>query len=288
MNRLHEALEKSRKEAGFGAVWVAGVDERAEPGMYSVEQLTDPTASPVSLSRARLRENRVIAGYHAGPALDAYRILREQLLARMRANRWTTLAITSPGPGEGKSLTAANLAVSLAMEPEQWALLVDCDLRAPRLHTVFGIATRPGLGDHLARDMALAQMLLPIGINRLLLLPGGTAQPNSAELLASRKMRRLVRTLKSRENGRYVVFDLPPVLHCADMLAFAPLVDATLLVVEEGKTLREDAVRAAEYLSGYNLIGTVLNKCGEVRAQPLRERRHEPIGVPMAVRGHGT
>lgn len=283
-NRIQDALEKSRKDAGFGAVWLAGTDEGAPSRTPSVEQLADPTQRPVRLSRPLLRDKRVIAGYHAGPALDAYRMLREQVLSRMRAKGWTSLAITSPGTGEGKSLTAVNLAVSLAMEPEQSALLVDCDLREPRLHTFFGIAAGPGLGDYLAQDLPLASTLLHIGLDRLLLLPGGTPQQNSAELLASQKMRRLVGALKSRAGGRYVVFDLPPVLRCADMLAFAPLLDAVLLVVEEGKTLRDEAARAGEYLAGYNLIGAVLNKAGEMRVEPGRGRRRARLDVATVAR----
>jgi protein-tyrosine kinase len=268
MHPIQEALGRSRKEGGFGSVWLASGGPLDGAGQFrpgSLDQLTSE-APPLRLSRRRLRDNRVIAGYDDGPFIDAYRILREQVLTRMRAQGWTTLAITSPGPGEGKSLTAVNLAVSIAMEPDQTALLVDCNLRDPALHRIFGVSNTLGLGDYLTKEVPLGEMLLRAGNNRLLLLPAGAALTNSSELLASRRMQGLVRILKSRDRLRYVLFDLPPVLKCADMLAFAPLVDAAVLVIEDGRTQREDAARAGEYLSGVNLIGTVLNRAGDVRA----------------------
>lgn len=103
-------------------------------------------------------------------------------------------------------------------------------------------------------------MLINPGVERFVILPGGRPLANSAEMLGSMKMQKLVAELKERYPSRIVIFDLPPVLSVADTLAFAPYVDAALLVVQEQRTRREDIGRAVEMLSSVALIGTVLNQ----------------------------
>ncbi len=103
----------------------------------------------------------------------------------------------------------------------------------------------------------------PRGIDHLTVLPGGRAlHKNSAEMLNSPKMSQLVEEMKNRYPSRIVVFDLPPVLSAADAMAFAPYVDATLLVIEEGKTKRKELQHALDLLASTNVLGTVLNKTG--------------------------
>jgi capsular exopolysaccharide synthesis family protein len=173
------------------------------------------------------------------------------------------LAVTSPGTGEGKSLTALNLAISIAMEIGHTVLLVDANLRHPSVHTQLGLSGEPGLSDYLLDNLPLNELFVhPKGVDHLTLLPGGRPLQNSAEMLNSPKMSRLVDELKSRYAGRIVIFDLPPVLTAADAMAFAPYVDATLLVVEEGKSQRKEIEHALELLSSTNVLGTVLNKAG--------------------------
>ena len=109
----------------------------------------------------------------------------------------------------------------------------------------------------------IEQLLVHPGIGSFVMLPGGTPQLHSSEMLGSRKMSQLVKELKARYPSRIVVFDLPPLLAAADVLAFAPNIEAALLVVEEGKTRRDDVHRAAELLGSIPLLGTVLNKSDE-------------------------
>ena len=105
-------------------------------------------------STSVLRQRRVMAAYDKGPFVDAYKILRTQVMHRLRENNWNVLGVTSPGHGEGKTLTAVNLAVSLAMETSQTVLLVDADLRSPSIHEVFGLDDCPGLGGLLVGQSA--------------------------------------------------------------------------------------------------------------------------------------
>ncbi len=221
------------------------------------------------IPRTLLREQRVMAGYEKGPFVDAYKILRTQVKHRLRENGWNVVGITSAGPGEGKTLTAVNLAVSLAMETTQTVLLVDSDLRNPAIHEVLGIKDAPGLADYLVNNRPIADLLVHPSIGRLVVLPGGRAISNSTEILSSPRMQALVEEFKHRYPSRVVIFDLPPLLHTADVLAFAPFIDALLLVVEEGKTTSDELQQALTMLKHSSpVLGTVLNKAGRSSATP--------------------
>lgn len=219
----------------------------------------------VGLYPGWLRQNRIITGEANDEYARAYKVLRTQVSQRMRSQGWRTLAVTSPGPGEGKTLTAINLSISLALEANQTVLLVDADLCRPSVHTYFGFEVEQGLRDYLQDGAPIERILVHPEIRRLVVLPGGAPLVNSSEMLSSPVMLRLVQEVKRRYPSRLVVFDLPAVLATDDVLAFAPYLDAALLVVEDAKTSREDVARAAELLqaANHNLLGTVLNKSTE-------------------------
>ena len=221
-----------------------------------------------------LRQRRVMAAYDKGPFVDAYKILRTQVMHRLRENSWNVLGVTSPGHGEGKTLTAVNLAVSLAMESAQTVLLVDADLRSPSIHEVFGLRDCPGLADYLLDNQPVEDLLVHPGIGRFVLLPGGRAISNSTEILTSPKMLALVEEFKNRYPSRIVIFDLPPLLHTADVLAFSPYTDALLFVVEEGKTTAEQLQRALTLVKNSRpVLGTVLNKAGKMATTAASMRK---------------
>ena len=221
-----------------------------------------------------LRQRRVMAAYDKGPFVDAYKILRTQVMHRLRENNWNVLGVTSPGHGEGKTLTAVNLAVSLAMEMSQTVLLVDADLRSPSIHEVFGLRDCPGLADYLLDNQCVEDLLVHPGICRFVLLPGGRAISNSTEILTSPKMLALVEEFKNRYPSRIIIFDLPPLLHTADVLAFSPYTDALLFVVEEGKTTAEQLQRALTLVKNSRpVLGTVLNKAGKMATTAASMRK---------------
>ena len=178
-----------------------------------------------------------------------------------RENKWNTLAVTSPGANAGKTLTAINLAISIAREVDYTVLLVDANLQSPGMLDHFGLAPRKGLSEYLTEDVPIADLLFKPGIvEHLVVLPGGRPLGNSSEMLSSPKMGRLVEEMKSRYPSRIIIFDLPPLLTSSDTLAFVPHVDAALLVVEEGTTRKDELERAADLLGATNIVGTVLNK----------------------------
>jgi capsular exopolysaccharide synthesis family protein len=221
-----------------------------------------------------MRAQRLITGFEGGAFVDAYKVLRTQVVQQFRQQGWNVLGITSPTPHAGKTLTSVNLSLALAMDLSHTVLLVDADMRRPRLHQAFGIESCPGLTEYLFDEIPLDQLLIHPGIGRFVFLPGGRAITNSAEALASPRMRALVEELKHRYPARLLVFDLPPLLSRADVLGFAPHIDALLLVVEEGRTASTDVERAMALLKGsVPVLGGVLNKSG--RSNLTRRRAKE-------------
>lgn len=265
MEKIKQALERARSEQQ-----AIGTSTATLPGTPA-ERQSVPEHGPINYSTTRvvaiddavLKRNLLVAGFEGNEAATAYKILRTQVEQRLAAQGWNALAVTSPGAGQGKTLTAINLAIALAREIHRTVLLVDLDLRNPSVHLRFELAAPRGLVDYLTSDTPLSEILLNPGIDRLVLLPAGRTMANSSELLASPKMRRLVEELKTRYPSRIIVFDLPPLLSADDALAFSPYVDTTLLVIEDGRTSKDELVRAVEMLQGVHLLGTVLNKATE-------------------------
>lgn len=277
MDRISEALQRARQERkaerialrdapGFDSASVNGAQATTGNIVYSHTRC-------IEVSRDRLARQRIVTGFDPCMYTDVFKILSTHISQRLREHNWNTLAITSLNEHEGKTLVAINLAISLAMEFHQTALLVDADLRRPSVRDAFGLQPGPGLSDYLVSQTPVEQLLLHPGVNGLVLLPGGTPLLNSSELLGARRMGELVKELKNRYRSRIVLFDLPPLLAAADVLAFAPHVDAALLVVEEGRTRSEDVTRSADLLSGTHLIGTVLNKSSGLRVPADKEYR---------------
>ncbi|VAX13341.1 Tyrosine-protein kinase EpsD [hydrothermal vent metagenome] len=261
MERIKKAIERARKErndAGSSENEHSSSEEKANP--VSTENIKYTHTKTIKVNPEVLRKNRVIADSSNSVDRDAFRLLRTQVLQRMRSNNWNALAVTSAQPGEGKSLVAVNLAIALAMEVNQTVLLVDLDMRRPSIHKYFGYRPDKGLSDFLLHDTPLQDVLINPGIERLVVLPGREAIFNSSEMLSSPKMVALVEELKTRYPSRIILFDLPPLLATDDALAFSPYVDSILLVAEDGRTSKEDLMQVKTILKDCNIIGTVLNK----------------------------
>lgn len=193
------------------------------------------------------------------PVSEAYRALRVNLQFAALDRELYTLLIASPGPGEGKSTTLANLAVTMA-QVEQQVLMVDCDLRRPQLHALFGLDNDAGLTNMLIDDQALkSPPLQETGIAGLRLLPSGTLPTRPADLLGSKRMERVIARL--REEADILLFDAPPIMVATDAAILATKVDGVLLVFSAGETKRDHARRAIERLEKVraHILGAVLN-----------------------------
>lgn len=254
VERIEEALQARRRQE---ALSVATRSAAAAPP--DISTIVYEKTRVVKVEPQTLRDNRVIAGFLDDSRADIYRRLRTQVLQQLGGSGHTTLAVTSPNVGEGKSLTAVNLAVSMAMDVNQTVLLVDVDLRRPSIHSYFGLQPEHGLGDYLLGEVDLSACLLNPGLKRLVLLPAVGSHPSSSEMLSSPKMASLARELRNRYPGRIVVYDFPPLLPTDDALVLLPHVESVLLVVQEGATRQEHVMSALDLVSG-KLIGTVLNR----------------------------
>lgn len=210
-----------------------------------------------------LRKNRIVSALTHNNWLESYKMLRTRTLQIMDERGWNTLAVTSPNKKSGNSLTAVNLAISMAMELDRTVLLVDANFKNPSVHTLLGINSTVGLGDYLLHNTPLGEMLINPDIRRLVILPAGKPMLNSTEMLRSPKMINFVDEVKIRYPSRIIIFDIPPLLTQVDALSFSPYVDCVLLVIEEGNTKKEDLKHAARLLKDVKLIGTVYNKSNE-------------------------
>lgn len=214
---------------------------------------------------AWLERHRVLSHGVSGSVASAYRLLRTQVLDRMREHGYQTLGIVSPRAGDGKTTVAANLAITITSDPRHTALLVDLDLRNPGVASLFGIEPEIGV-EHVIRGEAdvEAALVRPTGYEGLRLLPAAGPVKGSSVLVTDSRCRALVGELRARYANRVTLFDVPPVLDADDALLVAPQLDCLLLVVGEDVTARSDVVRTLELTHRTPVIGTVLNRASDV------------------------
>jgi exopolysaccharide/PEP-CTERM locus tyrosine autokinase len=215
-----------------------------------------------------LKENHIVIAENYPLVAEEYKLLRTQILHKTKKDNLNTIMFAGPKPNEGKSVTTINVAISIAQEIDQTVLVVDADLRNPSIHKYFGLSGKKGLVDFLKGGVPIPELLIhPEGIGKLVILPGGKPVSDAAELIKSPQMVDLVHELKYCYQDRYVLFDLPPILKFADTLAFAPIVDGIVLVVEAGRTTREDLAQCLEMLKDFNVMGVVLNKVNKIEVK---------------------
>ena len=266
MEKIQQALERARQARTGAAALRArpGGGRPARPvaadgGGNGELRIEYRETRVIAAAPQVLRRSRIVAGQNDDSALEAFRILRTQVLTRLEARGGNAVAVCGAGQGEGKTLVAMNLAVSLARQLHRSALLVDLDFHKPSIHRCFGLSPALGLSDYLEGRAPLEACLVNPGIERLVLLPQTTRVQNSSELLASPRMAALARELKARYRDRVIVYDCPPLLATNDPLVIMDHADGCLLVVQEGRTRRADVMRAAELVGEERFLGTVLN-----------------------------
>ena len=192
------------------------------------------------------------------PISEQYRTIRTNVQFSSIDKELRTLMITSSGPGEGKSTTAANLGVVFAQLGKK-VLLVDADLRKPTVHRSFGVNNLHGFTTVLTKQATLASTVLDTEEKDLFILTSGPVPPNPAELLSSKSMEQFIE--EAKEQFDYVIFDTPPLLAVADPQILANKVDGSIFVVYSGKTDIDQAKKAKDLLQNAQskLIGVVLN-----------------------------
>ena len=229
------------------------------------DSLGAPAASAVphvSLARsvegARLAPTLVTALAPDAAAAEQYRALRTRVVHADNGTPVHTLLVTSPGRGEGKSVTAANLALAMAQEYQQRICLVDANLRHPQLHRLFDMSEAPGLADILLGRASLEDSLVAIEEHHITVLPAGDPAAHPAELLGTVTMRRMLDSLRSQFDR--VVIDAPAAAPLADIGILTPLVDSVMLVVRAGVTSKPAIHDAIAAVDQSKLLGVVLNE----------------------------
>jgi exopolysaccharide/PEP-CTERM locus tyrosine autokinase len=201
-----------------------------------------------------------------GQLVEEYRLIKRPLLVnafgenRNRIGNANLILVTSSLPGEGKTFTAINLALSIAAERDKTVLLVDADVVKPAISRLFGVSDRAGLIDLLEHQATFADVLLRTDVPKLTLLPSGRRHPHATELLASEAMAKLAGDMSRRYPDRVIIFDSPPLLATTQASVLASHVGQVLLVVESESTPQYIVKEAVEMLSGCELVGCVLNK----------------------------
>lgn len=192
------------------------------------------------------------------PASESYRILRTNLQFLGLDKPIKSMVLTSAGPGEGKSLTCANLAVVTAQTGAK-TILVDADLRRPTLYKLFGIRAPFGLTHVLTGRRLLTDCLEPTGVDNLKILGPGPLPPNPSELLGSNRMKALIEELSAEAD--FIIFDTPPVLAVTDPAVLSTLVDGVVLVARSGRVAHQMAQKAKMNLLNVKarILGVVLS-----------------------------
>jgi protein-tyrosine kinase len=264
MERLEAALEKARQSRQ--SIQIAP-DPVAEPIAAIEPEVVEPTTADIwsglkefKISNMTARKQRITAlgsTKHAGP----YDLLRSRTLRLMRDNDWHTLAITSPNSACGKTTVCANLALSLARQPDIRVLVLDLDLRRPALHKVLGLRPSNSFHEVLSGKLPAEKQLVRYGSN---LAFGLNSKPTFApsEMLQSNLTKERLDEIKDAFNPDLVLFDMPPMLATDDNVGFLPSVDCGLLVsAADSTTIAQLDVCEKELSDLTNVLGVVLNKC---------------------------
>lgn len=202
----------------------------------------------------------VTANDQSSPAAEQYRKLKSLIVKQSKMGKCgNALMVTSSVAGEGKSITALNLAITMAQEFDHTVLLIEADIRKPSIMQYLGLEARQGLTDCVIDKLDIGDVLVKTGISNLSVLPAGKRVDNPVELFSSNRMTEIFDEIKSRYNDRYVIVDTTPLLPFAEPQYIANTINAVLLVVREGITTPDKLKRSLEILKNNNLLGVVSN-----------------------------
>lgn len=280
-----EKLERSKEKLSESGDTAKGNERHANRGISQGHHAVEDNAGPTSIDGAvgeskssshrmvkwntqRLRaDGLLLSDDGKNPLAEEYRLIKRPLLVNAfgqgaaAVENGNLIMITSALPGEGKTFTAINLAMSIALERDRTVLLVDSDVAKPSISNYLGKGGQYGLVDYLlSDDMSLSDVLVQTDVPKLRLLPAGRTHPHSTELLASENMRRLTQELSNRYPDRVVIFDSPPLLATSEAAVLASHMGQIAIVVEAERTTQEVIGEAMALLDPGPMTGLVLNK----------------------------
>lgn len=264
--RIRSTVGQDRRAVDIGPP--AGLLDRREDGPRPAPIPDTPLETSCRIltfvrdRAAHLERNKVMTFCRDPRAMDACNFIRTRVLEHTREKKLTTLMVTSVNPGEGKTLTAINLALSISREAKQTALLVEANLRRPAVAERLGLASPcAGLTEYLFQDLDVSDLLLNPGLGSMLrIILAGAPSTDSTDMFSLPKMQLLVRELKSRYDDRYIIFDGPHLKGMPDAHILSSYVDGIILVVESRRTSRHDLAHVLESLRSKTVVGIIMNR----------------------------
>jgi capsular exopolysaccharide synthesis family protein len=259
MGKIHDALQRAeelRRGAAVEASEAPAAPERSVDAPAQKRRLWGARRKRAAAAQAP-RPGVHVSGSES-PFSEEYRTLRARIQSLRRTRDLRSIVVTSALPNEGKTTTAANLALCFGLERELTTCLVDADLRTPHVHEAFP-AGPVGLVEVLEGDAKLEEALVLVPDTRLMVLPVRALPTAPSELLGSRAMVELIAELHTRFDT--VILDAPPVLGLPDTVTLVDLCDSALFVVGAGRSPRTEVESALERLDASKVLGVVLNRC---------------------------
>ena len=280
MSRIHEALKKAQEQrsleppAASPEKAVASV-QPPPPGFTAAKtQPKSAEANSEFLRYESLLEQCAKTIWKPEPSVDLFahaeegahgterlRTLRSRLYQVRATRELRKIVVTSALPAEGKTFIACNLAQIIVRQPDRRVLLIDADMRCPRMHFALGAPKQPGLTDYLRGDARIEEVVQHGGHHNLCFIAAGAEVSNAGELAASHDLKKLLQLVSPIFD--WVIIDTPPVLPVSDAVVMADHADGVLLVVRAAATHFDDAQKAAREFRNKNLLGVVLNQAEE-------------------------
>ena len=236
------------------------VDAEVSQANRDIDKISYNKTAVVKLDLSNLERNRIVSHAKNNLYSNVFDSLRTQVLHKMEENSWKTIAVVSPNPASGKTFVAINLAISIAQQPQKTAILLDLDLRRPKVANYLGLNVAQSMNDYLQGSAKLEDLMISPGIARLVVVPTMRPVAKSSEILSSSKVINLIQELRDRYESRIVIFDAPPILNSDDAMVLLPQVDCFLLVVANGMSTKAEIEEAMHYLPQEKLLGVVFNK----------------------------
>lgn len=276
MGKIFDALEKKSKEKKLGFSIAKKSDiKNVVSSIRSNRKEKYPSRTVIAESPGKKvvmfnhsnksflasRIDEKLVTYHKPQSVesDIFKMLRTNILFPMTGKPPKIILVCSALPGDGKSFVSSNLAVSIASGIEENVLLIDCDIRKPSIHKVFGLDRSVGLSDYLKGEKDFSKLMLKTCLKKLHIVPGGLPPNNPTELLSSKKMKELLVDIKKRYDDRYIIIDSPPPAMAPETHVIEKYVDGVILVVKSGKTPRKAVLEVIAQFEKEKIIGIVLN-----------------------------
>jgi len=257
MERIETALQKAKEQHLSNLVPQQPMSPIARIGRESVWADLPSLAIDPRLAA----KNRIVTFNQSDPAHVAFDMMRTRTLQKLRDNNWTSVAITSPTVGCGKSVVSLNLAFSLANQKECRTLVVDLDLRRPQVGKMLGLKNPPLMESFLRGQGDVEDVFIRYGDN-IAIASNSRPVRFASELLQAQSTARVLKEMKQKLRPDVIIYDMPPMLATDDVMAFLSNVDGAVLVVAaETTTQREADICERDLAEKTNVLGVVLNKC---------------------------